>query len=291
MFNAAPHPAEEGFVAVQETYSRTVICSTGFPEPKYQYPRKRANKSRANVSGRDRHPEPNRALTPVDVTQTNSSADQRNLPPIVAVVGANATSREHTLATRIADCMANQGLRVAVSRLTGGRRTVFSESCNWISTRDLSDYGYVTTQSCDPRELSRLFDVQMDDISSYAPDVVVVELCGTLWRQDVRSMVSLIGHSHGPSTSIISATDPGAAALGIEIVGNTGLRVGAVWTPRADPSALRRDLRIKAAGIPVCGRGDTAGAARALLTQLKTHWVPLDNGLFDRYHAELSALI
>jgi hypothetical protein len=205
----------------------------------------------------------------------------------VAVVGANATCREQALTTKIADCLANQGLRVAVSRLTGGRRTIFRESCNWISTRDLSDYGYVTTQSCDPRELSRLFAVQMDDLSSYSPDVVVVELCGTLWRQDVRSMVSLIGRSSGPSTSILSATDPGAAALGIEMVSNTGLQVGAVWTPRADPGALRRDRRIRAAGVPVCGRGDTASAARALMAQLRTRWVPLDNGLFDRDHSEI----
>ncbi len=285
MFNAVPHPADEGFVAVQETYSRTFICSTGFPAPKH--PRKRNNKSRVTVSGRDRQPEPNRALMHTDDARTSSSTGSCDLPPIVAVVGANATSREHSLTTRIADCIANQGLRVAVSRLTGGRRTVFRESCNWISARDLSDYGYVTTQSCDPRELSRLFAVQMDDISTYAPDVVVVELCGTLWRQDVRSMVSLIGQSSAPSTSILSATDPGAAALGIEMVTNTGLRVGAVWTPRADPSVLRRDRRIKAAGVPVCGRGDMACATRALMAQLKTRWVPLDNGLFDRPYSEI----
>ena len=287
MFNAVPHPADEGFVAVQETYSRTIICSTGFPEPKH--PRKRSKEPRVTLSGRDRRPEPNRSQGHTEGTRTRPAPRRSELPPIVAVVGANATSREHSLAARIADCIANQGLRVAVSRLTGGRRTIFSQSCNWISTRDLSDYGYSTTRSCDPRELSRLFEVQMDDISASAPDIVVVELCGTLWRQDVRSMVSLIGQSNGPSTSILSATDPGAAALGIEMVSSTGLQIGAVWTPRADPSALRRDRRIKAAGVPVCGRGDTACAARALMAQLKTRWVPLDNGLFDRAYSEIPA--
>ncbi|NNE70898.1 MAG: hypothetical protein HKN29_11130 [Rhodothermales bacterium] len=278
MFNAAPHPADDGFVAVQETYSRTVIFSPGYSPA--MPPRQRDLKPRIVSQGVDRHPSPNRSAGSLQRNPERPSSEQAGIPPVVAVVGANATSREHTLATRVADCLANRGLRVAVSRLTGGRRTVFRESCNWVSAVDLADYGYVSTQTCDPRELSRLFRVQMDDLAASTPDVVVVELCGTLWRQDVRAMVSLIGQSSGPRTSIISASDPGAAALGIEMVNNSGLNVGAIWTPRADSSSLRRDRRIRRSGVTVCGRGDTACAARALMDQLKTCWVPLDNGLF-----------
>lgn len=267
-------------MAVHETYSRTVIFSPSHSPQ--DAPRQRVQQSRIPVHTVDRGPTPNRSVLRLGDEPSGSAPIQSGTPPIVAVVGANSTSREHTLATRMADCLANQGLRVAVARLTGSRRTVFRESCNWISATDLSDYGYVSTQTCDPRELSRLFSVQMEDIAASSPDVVVVELCGTLWRQDVRSMVSLIGQSPGPRTSIISASDPGAAALGIEMVNSTGLDVGAVWTPRADCSSLRRDRRLRDSGVTVCGRGDTACAARALMTRLKTSWVPLNNGLLDR---------
>jgi hypothetical protein len=278
MFDADPHPAVNGFVAMHETYSRTVICSTEQPPAPR---RRRAENKPTPVYGRDRSPEPNRGFL-LQGRHTETKGNPASPPPpIIAVVGANSTSREHLLSARIADCLAARNLRVAVTRLTGARRTVFRESCNWISAGDLSDYGYDSTRTCDPRELAKLFSVQMTDIATYAPDVVVVELCGTLWRQDVRSMLTVIGRSPSATGAVLSATEPAAAALGMGMVASAGLEVAAVWTPRADCSALRRDSRLQASRVPVCGRGDSAAAASAVMTHLRRSWVPLDNGLLN----------
>jgi hypothetical protein len=277
MFDADPHPAVNGFVAVHESYSRTVICST----EQRPAPRRRPESKPTPVYGRDRSPEPNRGFLLEGTHSRSNSGEATTLPPIIAVVGANSTSREHLLSARMADCLAARGLRVAVTRLTGARRTIFRESCNWISAGDLSDYGYVSTRTCDPRELAKLFSVQMTDIAGYTPDVVVIELCGTLWRQDVRSMLKIIGRSSSATGVVLSATEPAAAALGIGMVASAGLGVAALWTPRADCGALRRDSRVQAARVPVCGRGDFAAAARAVTTHLRRSWVPLDNGLHN----------
>lgn len=276
MFNADPHPAEDGFVAVQETYSRTIICSTGLPtrtEPRYH--------SKATVPSRDRLPAPNRGFVRIASEEEPRRPVNGGDIPVVAVIGANETSRESQLATRMADCLASQGLRVAVTRLTGTRQTVLRDSCHWISTRDLSDYGYVSTRTCDPRELDRLFDVQINDVAAYSPDVIVAHLEGTLWRQDVRSMLQIIGRRPNASAAVLSATEPGAALLGHQMVSRAGLRIAALWTPRADSNTLRRDSRVRALDLPVCGRGNAACAARAITNQLRLRWIPIGNGLLD----------
>jgi hypothetical protein len=279
MFEAAPHPADDCVLAMRETYSRTIFWASGVESTPA---RNRPSRDLRSTLLADRSASPKRARVHLARTPRTKRSGFGELPPIVAVVGANGRSREHLLSSRLADCFASRGLRVAVTRLTGSQRTLFSESCQWTSTRDLSDYGYSSTRACDQRELADLFRVQMDDFSGCEPDVVVVELCGTLWRQDVRSMLAVIGRSGAPTGAVLSALDPGPAALGIDMITGCGIPVAALWTPRSDACRLRRDARMKALAFPVCGRGEDATVARAVMSQLRRRWMPLSNNMLHK---------
>ncbi|MBO6779948.1 MAG: hypothetical protein JJ896_09875 [Rhodothermales bacterium] len=279
MFFADPHPAEDGFVAVHETYSRTIVCSANGFSQESPF---RQIKSAVLGYGKDRGPEPNRATSVLPPNLPAPRKPDGSAIPIVAVLSANESGRINMLAGRIADCLANRGLRVAVSRLTGTRRTALAESCNWVVTRDLLDYGYLSTQHLDGRELERLFAVQLSDLAAASPDVIVMELEGTLWRQDVRIMLSIIGATRAASTAVISAVEPGAALLGRQMAEQAGLDVAAFWSPRADAGSLKRDSRIRKSGIRVCSRGAATCAARAITATLRRRWVPLGNGLLNR---------
>ena len=276
MFAADPHPAEDSVLAVHETYSRTILWASGVENPAV---RKRPDRDFTSIQIADRSATPKRALMHVDAQPRTRRAGYGDLPPIVAVVGANGKSREHLLSARIADCLAARDLRVAVTRLTGSQRTVFTESCHWTSTRDMADYGYSSTRACDQRQLSDLFRVQMQDFSACEPDVVVVELCGTLWRQDVRSMLSIIGRSGAATGAVLSASAPGPAALGVDMINASGIPVAALWSPCADTAVLRRDSRMRKLALPVCGRGEDAKVARALMSELRRGWLPLSNAI------------
>ncbi len=144
---------------------------------------------------------------------------------VFLVVGASAGCGERSVLLHLRAGLVAAGMRVAVCRLTCPRP---AEPLTLDGSRDLHEYGFLSSHGCSAGELRELFQTMLSDLAQARPDVVLVVVEGGLLQREAKRVLSdpkITRHVQGVLLAAACAT---SALFALRWLGSRRHRVVAV---------------------------------------------------------------
>lgn len=201
------------------------------------------------------------------------------MPPILFVVGTSADSGQTANTAGLVTALSGLGIRTAVCRLTGKSSSkdlqeLLSSSAS--SVRDLSDYGFPSTDDCRPVELAQLFYTQLADVSEREPDLIVIQLTGSILNPQTRLVLGEAACVHSVAGVVLMASCSLSALCGVEILERLGHSVAAIWGQGGEPGRMEREINSLRSNLNVFDSSNpTEEITEAVVRHMHLQWLPL----------------
>src|SRR6266511_2830290 len=138
---------------------------------------------------------------------------------LIYIVGTGMNSGKTTTAARLINGLSELGLNVAACKLTGSVSNHDPDELEAAAARrvtDFSDFGFPSTYLCSKEELLELFRVMLADVTSGAPDVVLMELADGILQRETAMLLAEPEIQEAGRGLILTAESSLAALWGTE---------------------------------------------------------------------------
>lgn len=203
---------------------------------------------------------------------------------VIAVIDATGTSGKTDTISTLVRVLSQDGLRVAVARLTGiatSNERHFYARCGAQPVLDFTDAGYPATTMLRLRELLHITDTLVSHLRASGADYILIELADGIFQRETRLLLDQPGFKASIDHVIFAAGDSLSAAYGVRYCQQRGLPLRAVsGTLTRNPQMMREveermgmpclNMTQMIAGeqlLQVLGVADTASTLRSLRLQ------------------------
>ena len=150
---------------------------------------------------------------------------------VILSLGSSMDSGKTTTAAYLCNGLAREGKKVAYIKLTG---TAYPKDKNLaydlgaITAIDFSKYGYPSTYLRSELELMNLYESLLEDVLSYEPEYVVVEIADGLYQRETKMLLRSAVFLNTVYQVIFSAGDSLSAAQGVQTLNRWGIMPSAL---------------------------------------------------------------